>query len=882
MSDIAIQFLLDNLRQIVVYNAKLFMNVKDEVEGLIEDLEMLKAFIEDSSEKSREYKVVQTLVTKIRTLTFEAEDAIDIFVMEASVPKTQKWIRKVFHGISHASKIREVAEKVQAIRGKVKEIYQNPIYGYPALQGRDPAGRRRMERRVPTVEKDNVVGFDEATTKLIGWLTGEAEDLQVFSIIGMAGLGKTTLANKIYYDPRVSDAFSTLAWIYMSQTYTCKDLFLSLLKSVDQVTSNMFRMNEDMLAEEVGRVLTWKYLIVVDDVWGKEDWDSIKRVFPNCKNGSRILLTSRNKPVAVHANPRWPVYVLDFLTHDQSFELLQNRVFGGECPQESQELIPVGKEIAVQCNGLPLALVVIAGMLQNDISTGWWETVAKSVNAFLVRNEKELMEVLALSYYYLPPHLKACFLYFGVFPENYEIPVWILYRLLIAEGFVQKIGNVCLEEMAKEHLEDLVARSLVMVEQRSFNGRIKTCRIHDMLRDLCLKKATDESFLLEIRVPGPGAGTTSSSSHETSSSAVSIIDRRICIHSGVLSYISSKPSAPYVRSFLCFAKDQVNLPRQLVGYIPEEFKLLRVFHIRPISSPRFPSEILQLVHLTYVAFSGDFKSIPSDVSKLWNLQTLIVETTSRTIDVKADIWKMAQFRHLHTNAASQLLGLVAKEKSESIQTLSTIAPESCTEGVLCQTPCIKKLGIRGKLATLLERSKEGGPPLFDNLTKLQLLVTLKLLNDVFPDPPDEFKLQSLPHWSKFPPNLKRLTLASTFLEWEHMSLLGMLPKLEELKLKDNAFTGECWSVRDGGFKKLKALQIWKTDLVLWEAKVEHFPILQHIVLKECIGLGKIPSSLGDVETLRTIKLHRTSRSAVESARAIKHPRLKLDIFPPDL
>lgn len=139
MSDVALQFLLDNLKQLVVYNAKLFIDVKDEVKGLIEDLEMLKAFIEDSAEKSREYTAVQVLVTKIRALTFEAEDAIDVFVMEASVPKSQKWLRKVFHGISHASKIRDVAVKVQTIRANVKEIYDNKLYGYEALQGRDPA-----------------------------------------------------------------------------------------------------------------------------------------------------------------------------------------------------------------------------------------------------------------------------------------------------------------------------------------------------------------------------------------------------------------------------------------------------------------------------------------------------------------------------------------------------------------------------------------------------------------------------------------------------------------------------------------------------------------------------------------------------------------------
>ncbi|XP_058192288.1 putative late blight resistance protein homolog R1A-10 [Rhododendron vialii] len=368
----------------------------------------------------------------------------------------------------------------------------------------------------------------------------------------------------------------------------------------------------------------------------------------------------------------------------------------------------------------------------------------------------------------------------------------------------------------------------------------------------------------------------------------SAINRRLCTHSGVLKYIATKPSHPHVRSSLCFAKDQVNLPSAHVGYIPDEFKLLRVCHIQPISFPRFPSEIEQLVHLTYVAFSGDFKTIPAAVSNLWNLQTLIAETSSRTtgtIDIKADIWKMLKLRHLHTNKPSQLHDPIAKktEDHDSLQTLTTITPQSCTEGVLGRTPCLKKLGIRGKLATLLE---EKGGSLFDNLTTLEQLVTLKLLNDVFPEPPSEFKLQRLPQCYKFPPNLKRLTLADTFLEWEQMHVLGMLPKLEELKLKDNAFTGVRWSLVDGHFQKLKALQIWKTDLVYLVAKAHHFPSLQHIVLEDCTKLWEIPSSLGNVKTLQTIKLHQTSRTAADSAWKIKQQqqesKLKLDIFPSDL
>ncbi|KAF7123432.1 hypothetical protein RHSIM_Rhsim12G0205600 [Rhododendron simsii] len=494
--------------------------------------------------------------------------------------KGKKWLQKVFGGINHASKLREVAKNIQTIKEEVDKMNNYQMLR-EALQHRGPAGRKRMERRLPDVEKDNVVGFDEATAMLIDQLTGKTEDLQVISIIGMGGLGKTTLANKVYNDPIVSHEFSTLAWIYVSSTYSKDKLFLSILKGVTQVTGDMSNMGEDELAEE----------------------------------------------------------------------------------------------------------------------------------------------------------------------------------------------------------------------------------------------------------------------------------------------------------------DQVNLPTAHVGYIPDEFKLLRVYHIQPISFPRFPSEIEQLVHLTYVAFSGDFKTIPAAMSNLWNLQTLIAETSSRTIDIKADIWKMLKLRHLHTNKPSQLHDLVAKKTNDhdSLQTLTTVTPQSCTEGVLGRTPYLKKLGIRGKLATLLE---EKGGSLFDNLTTLEQLVTLKLLNDVFPEPPSEFKLQRLPPCNKFPPNLKRLTFADTFLEWEQMHVLGMLPKLEELKLKDNAFTGVRWSLVDGDFPKLKALQIWKTDLVYLVAKADHFPSLQHIVLKDCTKLWEIPSSLGDVKTLQTIKLHQTSRTAADSARKIKQQqqesKLKLDIFPSDL
>ncbi|KAL7000836.1 hypothetical protein U1Q18_001986 [Sarracenia purpurea var. burkii] len=894
MADTAVQFLLENLKQLLLYNAKLIVNVRDHVEGLIKDLSMLKAFLEDATEKRSEYKVVQELVRNIRTVTYQAEDAIDTFVVEAAVQKARSKIQKMFHIFDYPAKLRSVATEVETVREEVKKIYESKMFGFEAFQRRDSgegSGSGRPEKKAPVVEEENVVGFDEEATTIIGKLTGGTEDLQVISLIGMPGLGKTTLARKVYTDPRTVYEFSTRAWVYVSVEYNRKEVFLSILSSVSQgsVGNDMKNMSAEMIAEEVRRLLTWKYLIVVDDVWTTVAWDDIKMAFPNLNKGSRVLLTSRNREVAVHANPdpASPPHQLPFLTPAESWKLLKWKAFGrGACVSE---LVGVGKQIAAKCDGLPLAIVVVGGLLLNKPNLYWWEKVAASVKSLIVRNPEQCMDVLALSYTHLPHHLKACFLYFGVFPEDYEIPVWKLIRLWIAEGFIQNFERACLEDTAEEYLEDLVGRNLVLVVKRGFNGRIKTCRIHDMLRDLCLREAKAENFFWEIKELEQVTNSPSSSPDNRPSDNY----RRLCVHSRILDYISLRPSGLRVRSFLCFPTHPMNLPKEQVSFIPEVFRLLRVFEIQLISFPRFPNEIIQLVHLRHIAISGNFKILPEPLSNLWNLQTLIVQTPSRTIDIKADLWKMFQLRHVHTRGTSQLHGPPPRARKDhedpfvrrNLQTLSTITPESCSENVLARTPSLKKLGIKGKLANLMEDGVS-----FDNLTKLDQLVTLKLLNDIFPRPPSEGKLTVLPQWYKFPPNLKKLTLSDTFLGWKHMSVLAMLPSLEVLKLRDNAFTGIEWSPLEGGFRQLKVLQIGKTDLVYWEATPNHFPKLQHLVLRDCTGLEAIPSGLGDVKTLQTIELYRTSPSAANSARKILQQqkesgvnnKLKVHIFPPDL
>ncbi|KAK6116359.1 hypothetical protein DH2020_049821 [Rehmannia glutinosa] len=891
MADAAVEFLLENLKQLLLYNATLILDVKDQVEYLYNDLSLFKAFLKDSTEKRSQHGVLKELVKQIRNVVYEAEDAVDTFVAHAAVHKARKPIEKAFHIFDYPAKLRSVAREIELIRAKVKDIYEHKKFGFEVIQVGDGSDRGTKEKKPPVVEEDNVVGFDDEAETVIKLLTGGSDELEVISIVGMPGLGKTTLAKMIYRDPKIEFEFYSRAWVYVSQDYSRKEVFLNILGNFTQLTDDMYKMNDEKLAKELYRVLEkGKYFIVMDDVWSEEAWNDLKIAFPKNNKRSRILITSRIRRVARHANPNAEPHYLRFLTHDESWRLLQRKALGSEnCPDE---LVRDGRHIANECQGLPLAIVVIGGILLEK-GTDWWEQVAKSVDAYIALDqEKRVDNFIALSYNHLPYHLKACFIYFGMFPEDFEIPVWKLVRLWIAEGFIQQHQEMSLEDIGEEYLEDLVNRNLVMVGKFRSNGKIKTCRIHDMLHEFCKKEAAEENFFQEIKRFDQGSYVSSNPALERY--------RRLSIHSRVLNYISSKPVGPRVRSFLCFSAEETILPAEHISSIPGAFKLLRVLDARSIIFTRFPTDVTQLVHLRYVVLSSNFKILPLAISCLWNLQTLLVQTSSRTLDIKADIWKMIQLRHIKTNASTALPRPLSKSRKSkddilmigSLQTLSTISPESCTEDVFARAPNLKILGIRGQLAKLLEN--KNGSMLFDSLGKLSHLENLKLLNDVFPRPPSEGKLTSLPQMYKFPPKLKKLTLSDTLLDWKDMSTLGMLENLEILKLKDNAFQGDWWQPEDGGFRALRVLHIGRTNLVHWNASANHFPRLRHLFLKHCSNLASLPLGFADILSLQLIDLYCTTESAAASARRIQETKMqvpgnestrgtgfKLSIYPPD-
>lgn len=352
--------------------------------------------------------------------------------------------------------------------------------------------------------KSMVVFEEEEQVLLMEKILGGSDQLNVIAIVGMPGLGKTTLAKKLYHQENIVNRFDVRSWCTcVSRLYDKRKILLELLGYEYELHIEIER-SEDELIQQVQRCLGKKrYLIVIDDVWSTSIYDDLVSFFPNGNNRSRIIVTTRLDEL-VNSSVNYSfcyTHHLSLIAEDKSWLLLRNTVFKQEnscCPQQLDE---IGKQIAKSCAGLPLAIVLIGGLLARlHKKKGYWTKVAQwlSESAKVAGEAEWYMDIIKLSYKHLPSYLKPCFLYFGMFLEDKEVSVKKLIRIWVAEGFVHSNEVRTAEIVAMDYLIDLITSNLVVVARRFPLGDIKAVCLHDLVLEFCLNKAKEENFLLKI------------------------------------------------------------------------------------------------------------------------------------------------------------------------------------------------------------------------------------------------------------------------------------------------------------------------------------------------------------------------------------------------
>ncbi|KAG5608287.1 hypothetical protein H5410_019568 [Solanum commersonii] len=780
--------LLVSLKEFLSGHSASLASVKDQIEVVHEELNFFEPFIMRVAEQgNNKHHELQNLVGRVIDKAYEVEYILDSFAI-SDVPLTflRTWLE-------------EIITEIELIKTELTK----------------PKGKNM------TSADGELVGFTDVCKTIRDQLVGGSRELDVVSIVGMAGSGKTTLARSFINDDSIVSHFDFCAECRVSQEYTREDLLFSILSSANSGLTDISKRGADILADRLRKTLLPKrYLLIIDDVWAVQAWDDLRLCFPEAKKGSRIILTTRLKEVATMLNVSLNPYTCV--------------VFGEEmCPEELKE---VGQNIAFKCNGLPLSIVLVAGLLAKIDKT------------------ERCWTLDGIKFWGKSAGWRKGF-------KDREILVSKLTSLWIAEAFIKNNEDKCLEDTAEDYLNDLIGRNLIMVTKRRSTGKIKACRGITSLYVSLIR-----IFSL-IPYPTYILDSRDRDSNPPRFYSERPMHRRLSFCSNRDDLSEWKPSCSRARSILFRElSDNTCSSMRHASFIFGNFKFLRVLDLEVVVVDSFPTELNQL---RYLAVQTTKSSIPSSIENLWNLQTFIVKRNGGQVFLPDTFWKLSKLRYVSISDGALFASRGAQEscdenslKLDNLKTFSSIYVSRVNnmEKMLRRTPNLRKL--RCVFADLGRWGKnENRFPVLDSLSQLEMLkVVFVGISEVGPS-----RLN-------FPENLKKLTLCKFPLPPEEISTIAKLVNLEVLKLRQVAFEMGEWEVRDQEFSQLKLLELENLKLSTWEVSENAFHRLEKLVLHGCFHLEAIPDSFQDLNYLRYIEVNSCSEDVADSAKIIKETR----------
>ncbi|KAH7688998.1 P-loop containing nucleoside triphosphate hydrolase protein [Dioscorea alata] len=863
MAEAVLSLVLTKLSDLVTYEVQLVRGVKDKVRWLESELCWIKGFLKDADAKGKTDEMVKYWAIDVTEVAYQAEATIDTFVVKV----------RQSSGIINRLKARcYVSKEISKIKERLNNI-KDRIIVYGIQRSREDGDAlnlmpvRRRHFRPPPDDADVVGRFNDEKILLERLLK---KGSCVISIVGLGGIGKTALARKLYRSNAVNNHFQKRIWLTVSQENSVKGLLKMMLVKVGGVGNNNLDSLEELeLIDKINDSLrTQRFLIVLDDIWREDVCIWMKEIFRNVNNGSRVLITTRFLNVAKRADPTSTAYKLRVLNEDESLELLLKKAFPhDENPKAncSSELLDICCCLMRKCGGLPLALVVLGGLLE-DKAPVEWSRVLETMN--WEREGRECQEILALSYEDLPHYMKLCFLYFSAYPEDYEIYGTELIRNWVAEGFIPQEGNKTMEETGEAILKELAQRSLIHVNERKSNGNVKICGVHDLVRDFVISTADKDRFLK----------VCSAENHQPISASLS---HRVAIHN-----LADKIDARHeLRTLMVFGPVSFVWDRPIYSAM-FRFQFLRVLDLTRVGPlARLPKEIKLMIHLRCLRLYAviDDSSLPSSIGNFQFLQTIDIKYLPNILPFT--IWKIKTLRHVLLTWETPPQSV----KLEDLLTLNSVTFGS-HETINWSFPNLRKFKVlinkehhRAKLTQLLNELRhlislhikaEGGCHIEIKTTK---------------DFPFHNTLQSLTlhgPWpmgnaiSEFPIYLTKIELCGSELKEDPMPKLEMLQHLVTVKFFASVYFGKTMVCSAGGFLMLESLFIanWydkklmgvrmgeaMPNLEEWSIEEGAMPKLTFLRLTSCEKLKMLPD-FRHVMSLQKLELYCMSKELIRRTR----------------
>jgi disease resistance protein RPM1 len=491
------------------------------------ELEMMQSFLMAADAQKNDNTVVRTWIRQVKDLAYQIEDCLVEFSIHLENRNLCYRLWTWNTRLRIASNIRDIKAKVQEVSKRnmrynlikphnvssdITSRYVDLTTQMAALvvEEAELVGQSEPKDELikliveNDIESRNIIIMEnEIESRSITELENNIKHKKVIWIVGMGGLGKTTLTKKVFDDKKIRAHFKYTAWVTVSQTFNLRNILINILIQISgekYQEQDLIKKNEDDLLSYVRSELRGKKsLVVLDDLWSIQAWGTIENVFSD-GGDSCVVITTRNKNVAKHCS--WKVqriYDLKPLSDEDALVLLLRKINKNSDflnLDKNKKLKEVINKIIKKCEGLPLALVTIGGLLASRFEEDW-EKVLVCLGSELETNPSAVpvKRILDLSYNDLPYHLKPCLLYLSIFPEDFEIKRGTLVRRWMAEGYVRGRRDMTPEEVGKEYFYELINRNLILPSKVGDDGRIKRCKVHDIMRELIVAKSIDENLI---------------------------------------------------------------------------------------------------------------------------------------------------------------------------------------------------------------------------------------------------------------------------------------------------------------------------------------------------------------------------------------------------